>query len=50
MSGNGYYAKTEFGPLPPNYVAGLARGAVGFITRSDIGPANYTSFDSWSGY
>ncbi|EGR31141.1 pre-mRNA splicing factor, putative [Ichthyophthirius multifiliis] len=44
------YAKTEFGPPPPNYVAGLARGAVGFITRSDIGPANYVQFDQWSGY
>ena len=22
---------------PPNYIAGLGRGAVGFITRSDIG-------------
>ena len=24
---------------PTNYVAGLGRGAVGFTTRSDIGPA-----------
>ena len=24
---------------PPNYVAGLGRGATGFTTRSDIGPA-----------
>ncbi|CAN0072809.1 unnamed protein product, partial [Ascophyllum nodosum] len=24
---------------PSNYVAGLGRGAVGFTTRSDIGPA-----------
>ncbi|EAR98979.1 Pre-mRNA splicing factor, putative (macronuclear) [Tetrahymena thermophila SB210] len=50
MSNKSYYAKTDFGPPPPNYVAGLARGAVGFITRSDIGPANYSSYDSWSGY
>lgn len=26
-------------PAPPNYVAGLGRGAMGFTTRSDIGPA-----------
>jgi len=26
-------------PAPPGYVAGLARGATGFTTRSDIGPA-----------
>ncbi|TPX31829.1 hypothetical protein SmJEL517_g04892 [Synchytrium microbalum] len=26
-------------PAPPNYVAGLGRGAAGFTTRSDIGPA-----------
>ncbi|KAI8976100.1 PRP1 splicing factor, N-terminal-domain-containing protein [Pilobolus umbonatus] len=26
-------------PAPPNYVAGLGRGATGFTTRSDIGPA-----------
>ncbi|PVU99672.1 hypothetical protein BB560_005464 [Smittium megazygosporum] len=26
-------------PAPPNYIAGLGRGATGFTTRSDIGPA-----------
>ena len=26
-------------PPPPNYVPGLGRGATGFTTRSDIGPA-----------
>jgi pre-mRNA-processing factor 6 len=31
--------KPNFGPPPPGYVAGLGRGATGFITRSDIGPA-----------
>jgi pre-mRNA-processing factor 6 len=31
--------KTEFGFAPPGYVAGLGRGAIGFTTRSDIGPA-----------
>lgn len=33
------YAKTDFGPPPPGYIPGLGRGAVGFITRSDIGEA-----------
>jgi len=28
---------------PPNYVAGLGRGATGFTTRSDIGPARESS-------
>ena len=27
------------GDAPSNYVAGLGRGATGFTTRSDIGPA-----------
>ncbi|CAM6002281.1 unnamed protein product [Sphagnum balticum] len=31
--------KPNFGPPPPGYVAGLGRGATGFITRSDLGPA-----------
>lgn len=26
-------------PIPANYVPGLGRGATGFTTRSDIGPA-----------
>lgn len=26
-------------PAPENYVAGIGRGAVGFTTRSDLGPA-----------
>ena len=26
-------------PTPSNYVPGLGRGATGFTTRSDIGPA-----------
>ncbi len=30
---------------PPNYVAGLGRGATGFTTRSDIGPARASSFE-----
>src|SRR4051812_16377280 len=28
---------------PANYVADLGRGATGFTTRSDIGPARYTA-------
>jgi hypothetical protein len=33
--------KTDYNaiPAPSNYVAGLGRGATGFTTRSDIGPA-----------
>ncbi len=31
--------KPNFGPPPPGYVPGLGRGAVGFITRSDLGPS-----------
>lgn len=29
----------RFGQGPTGYVAGLGRGALGFITRSDIGPS-----------
>jgi hypothetical protein len=25
---------------PPGYIPGVGRGAVGFVTRSDIGPAS----------
>jgi pre-mRNA-processing factor 6 len=32
-------AKTKFGKPPPGYVPGIGRGAAGFTTRSDIGPA-----------
>ena len=32
-------APTFGGPVPQNYVAGVGRGATGFTTRSDIGPA-----------
>lgn len=31
--------KPNFGPPPAGYVPGLGRGAVGFITRSDLGPS-----------
>lgn len=34
------YARTDFGEAPAGYISGLGRGAIGFITRSDIGPAN----------
>jgi len=33
------FRKPNFGPPPPGYIAGLGRGASGFITRGDIGPA-----------
>lgn len=60
------YARTDFGPPPPGYIPGLGRGAVGFITRSDIGEAitgggapaqpepeenfNDNQYDNWAGY
>jgi len=31
--------RTDFGPPPPGYIPGIGRGATGFTTRSDIGPA-----------
>ena len=31
------FRKPNFGPAPPGYIAGLGRGASGFITRGDIG-------------
>jgi pre-mRNA-processing factor 6 len=33
--------KQDFNSLraPANYVPGLGRGATGFVTRSDVGPA-----------
>jgi len=30
---------------PPGYIAGLGRGATGFTTRSDIGPARAGAAD-----
>lgn len=33
------FKKPNFGPPPKGYIAGLGRGATGFITRSDLGPA-----------
>jgi len=33
-------------PAPVNYVAGLGRGATGFTTRSDIGPARISETDN----
>jgi pre-mRNA-processing factor 6 len=34
-------------PAPPNYVAGLGRGATGFTTRSDIGPARESGGEAY---
>jgi hypothetical protein len=31
--------ESRWGKPPPGYIPGLGRGAVGFQTRSDIGPA-----------
>jgi len=31
------FKKPDFGPPPEGYIAGLGRGATGFITRADIG-------------
>ena len=43
MSGVGpRTAPTYSQPAPSNYVAGVGRGATGFTTRSDIGPAGPT--------
>ena len=33
------FRKPNFGPPPEGYIAGLGRGAIGFITRGDIGTA-----------
>ena len=33
------FKKPNFGPPPEGYIAGLGRGATGFITRGDIGPS-----------
>ena len=33
------FKKPNFGKPPEGYIAGLGRGAVGFITRGDIGPS-----------
>lgn len=32
----------KFGPQPTHYIAGFGRGAIGFTTRSDIGPPRLT--------
>ena len=33
------FKKPNWGPPPEGYIAGLGRGATGFITRGDIGPS-----------
>ncbi|KAL9655257.1 hypothetical protein ABK040_009031 [Willaertia magna] len=38
-----------FGEPPPGYVAGIGRGATGFTTRSDIGPARVPSSTTTNG-
>ncbi len=39
MDGQNIFTKPKFQQRPPGYIPGLGRGAVGFITRSDVGPA-----------
>ena len=33
------FKKPNWGAAPDNYIAGLGRGASGFVTRADFGPA-----------
>ena len=33
------YGELRWGKPPPGYIPGLGRGAVGFCTRLDVGPA-----------
>jgi pre-mRNA-processing factor 6 len=33
------FKKPDWGPPPSGYIAGLGRGATGFVTRGDIGPS-----------
>lgn len=51
----------RWGAPPEGYVPGLGRGAVGFVTRSDVGPLkigqnedppapNDAKYDKWSGH
>jgi len=37
------FKKPNWGPPPENYIAGLGRGASGFVTRADYGPAAGTA-------
>lgn len=59
--GRGGKARLHEASAPLNYVAGLGRGATGFTTRSDIGPArsaeakedaklNDSKYDEFTGY
>ena len=32
------FVKPDFGQPPPGYIPGLGRAAIGFVTRSDLGP------------
>jgi hypothetical protein len=36
---NKSYGEQRWGKPPPGYIPGLGRGAVGFTTRLDVGPA-----------
>ena len=39
------YGERRWGKPPPGYIPGLGRGAVGFVTRLDIGPARNIIFN-----
>ena len=41
------YGERRWGKPPPGYVPGLGRGAVGFVTRLDIGPARNIIFNQY---
>ena len=38
------FVKPQFRKPPPDYIPGYGRGAVGFITRSDIGPGKLPEY------
>eukprot|EP00762_Andalucia_godoyi_P007061 ANDGO_07673.mRNA.1 Protein STABILIZED1 len=44
----GYKAFLDM-PAPPNYVAGLGRGAIGFSTRADLGAGLLDGDNEWGG-
>ena len=52
------FSKPDFGKAPNGYIAGLGRGATGFVTKAEIAPGmqedhadyNDSKFDSWEGY
>ena len=39
------FKKPNFGTKPEGYIAGLGRGASGFVTRAEYGPSKIGSSD-----